>query len=126
MTLSVIFALVGILFLTFPDAPFVFFNGLSGPMGMPPSPLPGRGLYLVLGVGYMYCVALLALLMYRHPADRQYPMLLVNAKGASALLSASMVLIHGPYLIYFANAIVDGSIAVCVAVSVAHMGKGDA
>ncbi len=109
------FASVGCLFLFSPGTPFVFFNDLSREWGMRPSPVEGAGLFQVLAAGYMYLVTLLAYMMFKHPLSPHFPLLLVNAKGASALLSAALFLIRAPYLIFIANAVTDGTIALGVA-----------
>ncbi|HTY57882.1 MAG TPA: hypothetical protein VMF59_03655 [Bacteroidota bacterium] len=114
LALCAAFAAVGLLFLFFPGAPWRFFNGLSEILGMPRAPEEGRGLFHLLGVAYMYLVTLLAFLMYARPLKGAYPWLLVHAKGASALLSVYLFIADGPFLIYCANALVDGSIAVGV------------
>ena len=116
IALCAAFAAAGVLFLVYPDLPVRFFNGLSGTLGMTLAPEEGVGLFHLLGVAYMYVVAALAFLMYARPLDRSYPWLLVNAKGASAVLSVSLFFARGPFLIFLANAIVDGSIALGVAV----------
>jgi hypothetical protein len=123
LLLCIAFAAVGILFLLFPGAAYRLFNDLSPRLGMVEAPVQERGLYLVLGVAYMYLVALLAMLMYRHPANRYFPLLLINAKGASALLSVLLFFVHGPYLIYLANALVDGLIAIGVFLLSLHVGR---
>ena len=63
----------------------------------------------------MYVVTLLALGMYRRPDVRTYPLLLIQAKSASAVLSIILCFTAGVQLILIANAIVDGAIALGVA-----------
>ena len=123
LALCAAFAAVGLLFLFFPGAPWRFFNGLSDMLGMARAPEEGLGLFHLLGVAYMYVVTLIAFLMYARPLDRSLPWLLVHAKGASALLSASLFVAHGPFLIYLANALVDGSIAVSLALFTLRTGR---
>ena len=112
LLLCVSFALVGLLFLFFPGGVIRFFNGLSSAPPMEEPPAGGTGFYLVLAVGYMYLVAVLAYLMYRHPLNRFFPLLLINGKLFTALLSVCLFVAHGQHLIYIANAVVDGLIAV--------------
>jgi hypothetical protein len=112
--LAASFALVGLLFLFFPDAVLRFFNSLSAPVGRPPAPAGGFQFYLALASGYMYIVALLAWLMFRHPENSTYPGLLVNAKLATSFLSLGFFVFHQPFLIYLANFVVDGLIGVGV------------
>ena len=112
LLLSVSFALVGLLFLFFPDVVVAFFNRLSSSPGMEGFPRGGAGFYLLLAVGYMYLVAVLAYLMYRHPLNRFFPLLLIHGKLFTALLSLCLFVAHGHHLIYIANAVVDGLIAI--------------
>ncbi len=110
--MALIFALVGLIFLFMTNGVLIFFNTISQHLGMLPAPAAGINFYLVLAVAYMYLVTLLAYLMYRHPENKQYLVLLINAKAASSILSIFLFIFHQPYLIYIANAVVDGSIAV--------------
>ena len=112
LILCVSFALVGLLFLFFPGGVIRFFNGLSSAPAMEEPPAGGMGFYLVLAVGYMYLVTLLAYQMYRHPLNRFFPLLMINGKLFTALLSLCLFIVSGPHLIYIANAVVDGLIAV--------------
>ncbi|AFV03440.1 hypothetical protein UNSWDHB_2563 [Dehalobacter sp. UNSWDHB] len=105
-----IFAVVGLIFLFFPDAALIFFNRISGYFGLPEAPLEGVGFYLALAVAYMYLVTLLAILMYRNPVQHIYPFLLTHAKLASSILSLFLFFIYRPYLIFLANFVVDGLI----------------
>ncbi|HEY6950810.1 MAG TPA: hypothetical protein VI758_00300 [Bacteroidota bacterium] len=114
LLLACAFAVVGLTFLTFPDAVIQVFNNASRQVGMMQTPSSGHGFYLVLAVGYMYVVAVLAFLMYRHPGNGLMPVLLVNAKAASSILSFLFLIVSHPYLIYLANGIVDGIIALGV------------
>ncbi|HQT92489.1 MAG TPA: hypothetical protein PL001_10740 [Candidatus Kryptobacter bacterium] len=114
LSLSAIFALVGILFVAAPDAVIGFFNALSSPLGMAQSPPAGFNFYLILAGGYMYVVAVLAFMMYRFPKNIYFPLLLAHAKLASSVLSLGMFLFQSGYLIYITNLIVDwliGSLA---------------
>lgn len=111
---AVTFALVGLIFLFIPDRVLVFFNGVSGTLGLPSSPVVGANLYLALAAAYMYLVTLLAYQMYRHPEVAVFPLLLAHAKLASAALSLYLFLTHGTYLIYLANCIIDGLIGAFV------------
>ena len=108
--LAIAFAVVGMLFLLVPGEVIVFFNGISLPVGFEPLSAEGAEFYRVLAVGYMYVVTLLAWFMYRTPANRLAPVLLVNAKLASSLLSFLFFFaVHGA-LIFLVNGIVDGLI----------------
>ena len=107
----VIFSIVGFIFLLIPGRVLVFFNTLSGYIGMDPSPVTGVNFYLALAVAYMYLVTLLAYLMYRHPENIYFPLLLANGKLASSLFSLYFFSVHQPSLIFLVNCIVDGLIA---------------
>jgi hypothetical protein len=109
-----IFAIVGLLFLLIPQGVIDFFNRLSPGLGFIEMQDRGTGFFLVLAVGYMVLVTLLACLMARHPANPHFPMLLISGKASSSILSIAMFLLLGPYLIYLANGIVDGTIALLV------------
>jgi hypothetical protein len=113
MGMAVVFAIVGLLFLTSGSGVLRFFNSLSVGIGLDPSPVDATDFFLVLGVGYMYLVSLLAWLMARYPENRSFPMLLMNAKFASALLSIAFFVLH-QCLIYITNGVVDGCIGAFV------------
>jgi hypothetical protein len=108
--LVMVFAVVGFIFLFLPDGVLRFFNSIAGYTGMKLSPVTGVDFYLILAVGYMYLVSLLAFLMFRHPDNRYFPLLLTNAKLASSVLSLCFFILHQPYPIYVINGIVDGLI----------------
>jgi len=108
------FVVVGALFLAIPDGVLSFFNHLSGALGLPEAPPVGRPFFLILASGYMYMVSLLAWLMFRHPENRTFPLLLAQGKLVTSLLSLGFFLAHRPYLIYLANFCIDGLIAASV------------
>jgi hypothetical protein len=112
--LMLLFAITGILFLAVPDRVLALFNTLSSSLGLLQSPVTGWSFYLILAVGYMYLVTILAFLMFKHPENRHFPLLLTHAKVASSLLSLAFFLFHAHYLIYLANFIVDGCIGIIV------------
>jgi hypothetical protein len=115
LSCAVIFAVVGILFLCWSDGVIVFFNMFSSRIGMMVTPVPPVHFYLILAVAYMYLVTVLACLMARNPGTAMLPLLLANAKLASALLSFGFFILHNPHLIYLTNGIVDGSLGlVCL------------
>lgn len=114
ISLAVIFAAVGLIFLLAPRGVLSFFNVVSGYLGMTPAPEQGGGFYLVLAVGYMYLVTWLAYFMYRYPEDKRFPLLLANGKLASSILSLYLYVLHQPYLIYVANGVIDGLIGFLV------------
>ena len=115
LLMAISFAVVGLIFLFAPDGVVAFFNALSLRVGLPPA-APAAGFYLVLAVAYMYVVTLLAGWMFLRPENDTLPVLLINAKAASALLSFGLFATREPALIYLANGIVDGLIALGVLV----------
>ena len=112
--LMLLFAITGILFLVLPDKVIAFFNTLSVFPGLLQSAVIDWNFYLILAAGYMYLVTVLAFLMFRHPQNRQLPLLLTHAKLASSILSLAFYLLHAHYLIYLANFIIDGVIGIVV------------
>ena len=114
LTLMLLFAFTGILFLSLPDQVLVFFNNLSISLGMLPSPAAGWNFYLILAAGYLYLVSILAFLMFKHPENHYFSLLLIHAKLASSFLSLAFFFWHGQYLVYIANFIVDGIIGILV------------
>lgn len=117
LTIAVIFAAVGLIFLFYPNAVLIFFNSISRYWGWPPSPVQGASFYLTLAAAYMYLVTILAFQMYRHPEEKIYPFLLAQGKLASSVLSIFLFLTDQHYLVYFANFVIDGCIglvALCV------------
>jgi hypothetical protein len=115
LLLAIIFAITGLLFLFIPDKVLILFNNLSPWLSMPQSPVIGANFYLILAAGYMYLVTVLAVLMFRHPENRYFALLLTHAKLASSLLSLALFIFQAHYLIYLANFIVDGIIGLIVA-----------
>jgi hypothetical protein len=111
--MAVAFAFVGLAFLAAPGAVTGAFDALSVRVGMAPSG-EAVGFYLILAVAYMYLVTLLAGWMYLRPENPVLPVLLVNAKAASALLSFCFFALREPALIYLVNGVVDGLIALGV------------
>lgn len=114
ITLAATFAVVGLIFLTIPTKVLFAFNWLARGIGWPTSPTDAFTLYLALAIAYMYVVTVLAWQMARHPDERVYPWVLVQAKAASALLSLGLFAVHGHYLILLANFVVDAAIALMV------------
>lgn len=121
--LAVVFAFVGALFLIIPGETLAFFNSLSRRAGLAEGPA-GRSFFVVLAGAYMYVVTALAWLMFRHPGDRTYPLLLGQAKMASAVLSFLMFAVHAPWLIYLVNGIVDGALGLVVLALRRRIGAG--
>ncbi len=108
--LAASFAAVGALFFAVPEPVLEWFNRLSAPLGLAPAPVQAGSFFPVLALAYMYLVALLAGLMFRRPGNSLLPLLLAQAKLASALLSLVFFFDRAPYLVCLANAVVDGGI----------------
>jgi hypothetical protein len=111
--MAIAFGAVGLIFLFMPADLLGFFDELSPQVGLQPAG-QAAGLYLALAVAYMYLVTLLAGWMFASPQNPTLPVLLINAKAASALLSLGLFAFRQPALIYLANGVVDGSIALGV------------
>ena len=107
---AIVFAGVGLLFLLIPGTVLRLFSEISFSFGLQSSPFEGINFYLILAVGYMYVVTMLAWLMYRQPENRSFPVLLLNAKTASSVLSFVFFIGVNQALIYLLNGIVDGLI----------------
>lgn len=116
LALAIGFVAAGVMFAAMPDEVIAFFNDLSAPLSLPRCPETGFNFYLVLAVAYMYLVTVLAVMMYRFPGNKYFPLLLVNAKLASSLLSLFLFVFHSRYLVYLINFIVDGLIGLLVLV----------
>ncbi|MHB1484928.1 MAG: hypothetical protein ACYCYI_09715 [Saccharofermentanales bacterium] len=112
----VIFIAVGLLFVLIPENVLIFFNDISDALGLVKSVITDGGFYLALASAYMYIVAILAWLMFRHPEDKKYPFLLANAKLASSVLSLFFFIFRSAELIYITNCIVDGLIGIAALV----------
>jgi len=114
LCLSVVFAIVGLMFLFMPDTVALFFNTISRQLGFPEFQMQGGGLFQVLAVGYMYLVTLLACFMYKHPDNAFFPLLLVHGKSTSSLISFYLFFTYQSVLILLTNGIIDGFIALGV------------
>ena len=114
LVLFLLFAITGIMFLSIPDKVLILFNNISSSFGLPLSPVGSWNFYLILAAGYMYVVSVLAFLMFRHPENPHFPLLLIHAKLASSVLSLAFFLLQAHYLVYLANFIVDGTIGILV------------
>lgn len=112
--MAVTFAAVGVVFLVVPGEVLALFDRVGDGLGAPASTTEAFTLYLALAVAYMYVVTLLAVQMARRPQVRAYPWLLVQAKAASAVLCLVLFAAQDQYLVYAANALIDGLIAVFV------------
>jgi hypothetical protein len=124
ITLAIAFGAVGIIFLVLTNDLLQFFNTLSAPLGLPAMHAEGARFYVVLAIAYMYCVTMLAILMYRHPETAAYPHLLAQAKFVSAGLSFLFAFVESPLLILLANGLVDGAIGVLATGMARYSEKG--
>jgi len=106
----VIFPLVGILFLIVPAGVLGFFNSLSAGLGLAAVPTEVGYFYLGLAVAYMALVSALALLMFRHPSNHYFPLLLAVGKLSSSVLSLLLFIFVQRSLICLTNFLVDGAI----------------
>jgi hypothetical protein len=111
LVLAMVFAAVGALFLFSPEWVLRGMNGFARTLGICESPLHGPGYFPVMAASYMAVVTILAWRMFRDPQDPANPLLLSQAKAASALFSLGVFFVHKPYFILLANGILDGGIA---------------
>lgn len=111
--LAGVFAVVGAIFLVLPGGTLAFFNATSRRLGMVEGPVE-PSFFGALAVAYMVVVTALAWRMSRSPKDRVYPLLLAQAKLASAVLSFLLFAVHAPWLIYLVNGAVDGALGLVV------------
>jgi hypothetical protein len=114
LLMVIVFALVGFIFLFISNGVLELFNSIAAYTGMKLSPVKGVDFYLILASGYMYLVSLLAYMMFKHPDNPYFPLLLIHAKLASSVLSLCFFILHQPYPIYLTNCIVDGFIGLLV------------
>lgn len=110
LAMLIVFSLVGILFLTMPAGVLGFFNSLSVGLGLGTAPTQVSYFYLGLAVAYMVLVSALAFLMFRHPTNHYFPLLLAVGKLSSSVLSLAMFLLAQWSLILVTNFVVDGAI----------------
>jgi hypothetical protein len=68
-------------------------------------------------------VALLAWLMYRNPSNRTFPLLLAQAKLATAALSLLFFLMDQQYLLYLGNFVLDGLIGLVALLFYVKLGR---
>ncbi len=110
LLMAVCFGAVGLIFFLLPEGTLEFFNRLSSPLGLPPSPVHPGSFFPILALAYMYLVTLLAGWMFKKPGNPLFPELLAQAKFASSILSLIFFFGRSPYLICLANAVIDGGI----------------
>jgi hypothetical protein len=110
LSLMIAFVVVGLVFLCMPGKVLIFFNSLSGFLGLPLIPVHEAGFYHILAVGYMALVAVIAYFMHRYPEVHTFPLLLAHGKFASSALSLGFALVLAPHLIFLVNCTVDGFI----------------
>jgi hypothetical protein len=108
------FGAVGVLFAAIPAKVLAAFNRLAAGLDWPLSATQPHTLYLALALGYMYVVTLLAWQIARHPEERAHAWVLTHAKAASAVVCLALFALQEQYLLYLANFVVDGAIALVV------------
>ncbi len=109
--LAAVFAIVGGIFFAFPRGTLEFFNAVSRRVGMVEGPVEPT-FFGALAAAYMFVVTVLAWRMSRSPGERIYPLLLAQAKLASAALSFLLFAAQARWLIYLANGIIDAALGV--------------
>jgi hypothetical protein len=112
---AAVFFLVGLLFFVFPDGTIDALNAVGAALGFPDAPHLAHRFWLGLAVSYMAVVTALAYLISQAPTERRVLMLpLALGKMTSSLTCLLFLALDHPYFIYFANFLVDGSIALGV------------
>jgi len=116
--LALSFAVVGASFFLAPDSTLASLDATGALFGnFAPTPATGARLWLSLSVAYMLLVTLLALLAQRDLGHaRPYLALLVAGKTASSLAALFAYCTVSPAFPYLANFLIDGAIAIGVAV----------
>jgi hypothetical protein len=109
---AAVFFLVGLLFFVFPDGTIDALNAVGAALGFPDAPHLAHRFWLGLAVSYMAVVTALAYLISQAPTERRLLMLpLAIGKMTSSLTCLLFLVFDHLYFIYFANFLVDGSIA---------------
>jgi len=115
VALAVAFGVTGLLFFLFPDGMIRFLNAAGRPLGFPPAPPSELRFWLSLAVAYMVLVTLLAASIARDPRGRALLMpILAAGKATSSLTCFGYFVGSSHALVYLANGLVDGSLAVIV------------
>lgn len=115
LSMLVVFAVVGVIFLTMPSGVLGLFNSLASGLGLASTPTHVGYFYVVLAVAYMALVSALALLMLRHPENHYFPLLLAVGKLASSSLSLLLFFVAQRSLVLVTNFAVDGAIGIAAA-----------
>lgn len=108
--MTIIFAIVGLVFLFFPDWILMLSNNVSDYFNLPGYPLQGSTFYLTLASAYMYLITIFAYSMYRYPNQDIYPFLLTQGKFVSAIVSLYLFIFFRHYLIYLGAFVIDALI----------------
>ena len=106
------FAVVGILFIAFPDGVLGFLDDVGDALGtFTPAPDTDAKLWLALGFAYMTVITGIALVVASDPL-RHRPLLIVLAAGkaASSLSAGAFFLFDDDVFAYLANFVVDAGL----------------
>jgi hypothetical protein len=114
--LAVSFAVVGLIFLLFPDGTVRCINAVGTWLRIfPPAPVSALRFWLSLGVSYMALVTVLAALIQRDPVRYRHLMpVLAAGKFCSSFTCLLFFVSSSPTFLYLLNFLVDGSITVLV------------
>jgi hypothetical protein len=114
--LAITFAVVGVLFLVFPDGTVRVINATGTLFRIfPPAPPSELRFWLSLGVSYMALVTILAALIQKDPIRYQHLMpVLAAGKFCSSFTCLLFFIFSSPTFLYLLNFLVDGSITVLV------------
>jgi hypothetical protein len=114
--LAASFAVVGAVFVLFPDATVRTMNAVGNAMGdFTPAPASEQRFWLSLATGYMVLVTALAYLAQRDlRRNRSLLALLALGKATSSLTCLVFYLLSSDAFLYLANFLIDGTIAATV------------
>ncbi len=114
--LAVSFAVVGAIFLIFPDGTVRVINAAGSILRVfPPAPPSQLRFWLSLGVSYMVLVTILAAIIQRDPVrHRDLMPILAAGKFCSSFTCLLFFFFSSPTFLYLLNFLVDGSITLIV------------
>ncbi len=125
--LALSFAVVGMIFLAFPDGTLRFINAAGAVFRVfPPAPPGELRFWLSLGVSYMALVTILAVMIQSDPRRYRHLMpVLAAGKFCSSFTCLLFFAFSSPAFIYLLNFLVDGSITFLVLGCYAWLGVVD-
>jgi hypothetical protein len=113
LAMAAAFAAAGAVVVLAPEATLAFFDALGRRWGFAEAPA-SAGPWVALSGAYLYAVAAMAWGMFRAPEQPLYPLLLCQAKGASAALLLLTFFFRAPVFAALVKGIVDALICLFV------------